>query len=344
MRSALITGISGQDGAYLARLLADKGYRVWGTVRLQAGIAAPEEPVSAASLPNLVALGIAEQVELVAVDFGQNKSIERALERAAPDEVYNLAAQSSVGQSFEFPVETGEITGLFVTRLLQALKRVCPQARFFQASSSEMFGASTWPLITEETPFAPCNPYGAAKVYAHLMTRSFRDNLGTFACSGILFNHESPLRPPGFVSRKICAGAARIKLGLQSELRLGNLDARRDWGFAGDYVEAMHLMLQQNTPQDHIIATGQTHSVSEFVEAVFNSLGLEAARWVKSDAALYRPADLSLATGDPSRPRERLGWQPSLTFARLVAFLVQIELRRARGEEPESLYPSFAAE
>lgn len=344
MPNAFITGISGQDGAYLTRLLLDKGYTVWGAVRTPAAQATPRGAGSGAPgggvLPNLESLGVAERVRLVEVDYSQSDSLARALDLASPDEVYNLAAQSSVARSFETPVETGESTGLLVARLLEVLHRTQPGARFFQASSSEMFGASGAKRADECTPFQPCNPYGAAKVYAHWMTANFRENLGFYACSGVLFNHESPLRTEGFVTRKICSGVARISLGLQDKLLLGNTEAHRDWGFAGDTVEAMHLMLQQDAAQDQIIATGETHSIREFVELAFESLGLQAEQWLHIDQALYRPVEAHTIVADPTRTREQLGWQPRVDFASLVQFLVEVELKRARGETPLEFYPA----
>ena len=341
MPNAFITGISGQDGAYLARLLLDRGYSVWGATRAQTVDAHESGGMSAG--PNrapescLKALSIAERVRLICVDYSQD-SLKRALELASPDEIYNLAAQSSIPRSFEMPVETGEITGLAVVRLLSASLEVCPRARFFQASSSEMFGDARGEKARESTRFEPRNPYGMAKVYAHSMTKMFRDHFGLSACCGLLFNHESPLRPERFVTRKICAGAARIALGLQDELLLGNLDIERDWGFAGDTVQAMHLMLQQDSAQDYIIATGEPHSVREFVELAFASVGLQAARWVRSDPALVRPNENPIVVADPSKAWEQLGWKPRVSFPQLVQFLVEAELKRARGEEQDIAY------
>ncbi len=289
--------------------------------------------LSGASAGALETLGVADRVRLIAVDYSQSDSLRRALELSTPDEIYNLAAQSSIPRSFETPVQTGEINGLAVARWLEAIREVCPGARFFQASSSEMFGDARGERASETTRFEPRNPYGMAKVYAHSMTRTFRETFGLYACSGLLFNHESPLRPERFVPRKICMGAARIALGLQHELLLGNLDIERDWGFAGDYVEAMHLMMQQETAQDFIIAGGQPHSVREFVELAFDYVGLNASQWVHSDPALYRANENPIVVADPSRAREQLGWKQRMSFRQLVEFLVEAELKRATGKE-----------
>ncbi|BCM88581.1 GDP-mannose 4,6-dehydratase [Abditibacteriota bacterium] len=338
MPNALITGIRGQDGAYLAKLLLDKGYKVWGAVRLQTASTEVSGEIGRAeregiSLPALKALDIADDVRLVTVDYLQIDSLARVIDISAPNEIYNLAAQSSVARSFEAPTETGEITGLGVARLLHAVRQVNPQARFYQASSSEMFGSSRETPQNENTPFYPRSPYGAAKVYAHCMTINYREAFNLYACNGILFNHESPLRPEKFVTRKICSAVARIKMGMQRELVLGNIEIERDWGFAGDYVEAMHLMLQQDEAQDYIIATGKTHSLREFVELAFNCVGLDYHDWVRTDSTLYRPSEVNAVVGDARRARERLGWHPKVSFSQLVEFLVEVELKRARGEE-----------
>lgn len=338
MPNALITGIRGQDGAYLAKLLLDKGYSVWGAIRTQKACTEVSGEMSrsereAISLPTLKALGVDERVRLVTVDYLQIDSLARIIDLTTPDEVYNLAAQSSVARSFDAPTETGEVTGLGVARLLHAVRKAKSDARFYQASSSEMFGSSRETPQSETTPFYPRSPYGAAKVYAHWMTVNYREAYGLFACNGILFNHESPLRGEQFVTRKICAAVARIKMGLQSELTIGNTEVQRDWGFAGDYVEAMHLMLQGDEARDYIIATGQSHSLREFIELAFECVGLNSCDWVRTDPALYRPAEVSAVVGDASRAREELGWQPRLSFSDLVEFLVEAELRRARGED-----------
>jgi len=344
MPNALITGIRGQDGAYLAKLLLDRGYSVWGAVRSQTASSEVSSELigtdrAAVPLPSLEALGIADRVRLVSVDYLQIDSLARILDLSRPDELYNLAAQSSVARSFETPTETGEVTGLGVARLLHAVRQVSPGTRFYQASSSEMFGRTLESPQTEQTPFYPRSPYGAAKVYAHCMTVNYREAFGLFACNGILFNHESPLRPEQFVTRKICGAVARIKMGLQKELVLGNIEVERDWGFAGDYVEAMHLMLQQQEASDYIIATGKTHSLRAFVESAFACAGLDYEQWVRIDPALYRPSEVNAVVGDASRAHAQLGWRPRVSFAELVEFLVDVELRRAHGEAIPSYFP-----
>jgi GDPmannose 4,6-dehydratase len=318
----LITGITGQDGAYLAQLLLEKGYRVIGAFRR----------ASMVNTARLDALGITDDVELVPFDLMDHGNMRRVIERVEPDEVYNLAAQSFVGVSFEQPVTTGEITGVGVVRLLEALREAKPETRFYQASTSEMFGKARAVPQNEETPFHPRSPYAAAKLYAHWSTVNYREAYGMHASSGILFNHESYLRGAEFVTRKITLGTARIRHGLQSQLRLGNLDAKRDWGYAREYVEAMWLMLQQPEPDDYVIATGETHSVQEFVEAAFEAAGLDWERHVVTDPALVRPAEVDLLLGDPSRARKRLGWEPKVTFKELVSMMVEADLKRAAFE------------
>jgi GDPmannose 4,6-dehydratase len=323
MRRALITGINGQDGAYLAHLLLSRGYEVWGTTRYPA----TKQPEA------LRSLGIDSKVKILLVDYTSIASLACAISAAAPDEVYNLAAQSSVARSFDEPTDTGEVTALGVARLLQALREIHPEARFYQASSSEMFGLAREIPQTEETPFYPRSPYGAAKVYAHWMTVNYREAYKMYACNGILFNHESPLRPSNFVTRKICQSVARIKLGLETELALGNLDVVRDWGFAGDYVEAMYLMMQQESPSDFIIATGETHSLREFVEGAFEYVGLNYLDRVRIEPAFFRPAEVNLVAGNSTKAREQLRWHPCLGFKGLIAFLMDAELHRAVGED-----------
>ena len=348
MPNALITGITGQDGAYLSKLLLDKGYQVWGTVRSEAartgvtrevhGFAGRAGEAGAPSLEALQALGIAEQVRLIGVDYLEINSLARAIDISSPDHVYNLAAQSSVARSFEAPTETGEVTGLGVARLLHALREVKPEARFYQASSSEMFGKARESPQTEETPFYPRSPYGAAKVYAHCMTVNYREAYGLHASCGILYNHESPLRPERFVTRKITQGVARIKAGLQQELSLGDLEVRRDWGFAGDSVRAMHLMLLQDEPDDFIIATGATNTLREFVQAAFACVGLEAERYVRTDPTLLRPSEVVAVSGNSAKAAAKLGWRPSVSFEHLVEFLVEAEVKRVRGEHSSIRY------
>jgi GDPmannose 4,6-dehydratase len=315
-RRALITGVTGQDGSYLAELLLDKGYEVYGAVRR----ASTE---SSDRIDHLRG-----RVHLLQADLLDQASLMMALQEAQPHEVYNLGAQSFVPTSWSQPVLTAEFTATGVTRLLEAIRSVDPGIRFYQASSSEMFGKVLEVPQTEQTPFYPRSPYGVAKVYGHFITVNYRESYGMYAVSGILFNHESPRRGLEFVTRKISDGVARIKLGLASELRLGNLDAERDWGFAGDYVEAMWLMLQQDEPTDYVIATGETHSVRECVEVAFAHAGLEVDRHVVLDPAFLRPAEVDQLIGDPSRARAELGWEPRTTFRELVEMMVDADIAR----------------
>ena len=319
---ALITGITGQDGAYLVELLLRKGYKVIGAFRR----------ASTVNTARLDALGIAKELELVPFDLTDHGNMRRVIEAVAPDEVYNLAAQSFVGISFEQPVTTGEITGVGAVRLLETILEVNNQIRFYQASTSEMFGKAQEVPQNENTPFYPRSPYAASKLYAHWSTVIYREAYGMHATSGILFNHESPLRGAEFVTRKITLGAARIKHGLQSELRLGNLDAKRDWGYAKEYVEAMWLMLQQPEPDDYVIATGETHSVKEFVEAAFEVVGLDWQQYVVTDPTFIRPAEVDFLLGDYSKAKAKLGWKPKTTFKELVSLMVEADLRRAAFE------------
>jgi GDPmannose 4,6-dehydratase len=315
--TALITGITGQDGSYLAELLLDKGYRVCGMVRR-------------ASTENFQRIEhLREKVTLYQADLLDQTSIAAVLDQVRPDEVYNLAAMSFVPTSWAQPVLTAEFTAVGVTRLLDAIRQACPKAHFYQASSSEMFGKVRETPQTELTPFHPRSPYGVAKVYGHFITMNYRESYGLFACSGILFNHESPRRGLEFVTRKITHAVARIKLGLQSELRLGNLQAKRDWGFAGDYVRAMWLMLQQEQPDDYVVGTGETHSVEEFVQIAFDHVGLDWRRHVVVDPAFYRPAEVDLLLGDPSKAQRVLGWRREVSFPRLVTMMVDADLEAA---------------
>lgn len=317
-KTALITGITGQDGAYLADFLLKKGYHVSGTFRR----------TSVINLDRLEYLGVKNLINLLPMDLTDQGNIIRILQKVQPDEVYNLAAQSFVGVSFEQPVTTGKITGLGVTNILEAIRLVNKDIRFYQASTSEMFGKVQAVPQSEKTPFYPRSPYGVAKLYAHWMTVNYREAYGMYTCSGILFNHESPLRGLEFVTRKITHTAARIKFGLERELRLGNLDAKRDWGYAPEYVEAMWLMMQQDQPEDYVIATGETHSVREFVEDAFTCAGLDWEDYVVVDPAFYRPAEVELLMGNPAKARERLGWQPRTTFKELVRLMVKADLER----------------
>ena len=321
-RRALITGITGQDGAYLARYLLERDYEVHGVVRRS----------STETFERINA--IRDQVRLHQADLLDQLSLVRVVEKSRPHEVYNLAAQSFVPTSFDQPLLTGEFTALGVTRVLEAVRLVDPAIRFYQASSSEMFGKVQEEPQTERTPLWPRSPYGVAKVYGHWITINFRESYDLFACSGILFNHESPLRGKEFVTRKISDGVARIKLGRQQVLKLGNLDAQRDWGFAGDYVRAMWLMLQQDAPDDFVIATGVKHSVREFCEVAFSHVGLDWQDHVEVDQALLRPADVNTLCGDSRKAKQQLGWQPDVSFAELVQMMVDADLERVRKEMP----------
>ncbi len=317
-KTALITGITGQDGSYLAELLLERGYRVVGMTR-RTSTEVHER------IEHLV-----ERVEIVSGDLLDQGSMAILIAGIRPDEVYNLAAQSFVPTSWNQPVLTGEFTALGVTRLLEAIRSVDPKIRFYQASSSEMFGKVQETPQSERTSFYPRSPYGVAKVYGHWITVNYRESYGMFAVSGILFNHESARRGKEFVTRKISDGAARIKLGMQEKLRLGNLDARRDWGFAGDYVRAMWLMLQQEQPDDYVVATGRTHSVREFCRLAFAAVHLDYERYVVEDARFMRPAEVDLLIGDPSKAKRALGWEPEVTFEALVEQMVAADLARLR--------------
>jgi GDPmannose 4,6-dehydratase len=320
MPRALITGITGQDGSYLAEFLLARGYEVHGMVRRS----------STANFERIDHLR--DRVALHQADLLDQLSLLRLVERVAPDELYNLAAQSFVPTSFDQPLLTSEFTALGVTRLLEAIRTVNQRIRFYQASSSEMFGTVQEEPQTERTPFWPRSPYGVAKVYAHWITVNYRESYGIFAVSGMLFNHESPRRGKEFVTRKITDAVARIKLGLQQELRLGNLEAQRDWGFAGDFVRAMWLMLMAQEPNDYVVATGVKHSVREFVELAFARAGLDWQQYVVVDPALYRPADVQTLCGDATKIHTDLGWKPQVTFAELVAMMVDADLARVEQE------------
>jgi GDPmannose 4,6-dehydratase len=313
---ALITGVTGQDGSYLAELLLSKGYEVVGVVRRTSHH-------SYERIEHLL-----DRIEVVAADLLDQHSLTVVLQDTQPDEVYNLAAQSYVPTSWTQPVLTGEFTALGVTRILEAIRLVHPAAKFYQASSSEMFGRVAETPQRETTSFYPRSPYGVAKVYGHWITVNYRESYNLFAVSGILFNHESPRRGIEFVTRKVTEAAARIKLGRARELRLGNLDARRDWGFAGDYVDAMWRMLQQPTPQDYVIGTGRAHSVRELVEAAFGHVGLNWQDYVVTDPKFMRPAEVDLLLADPSKARKELGWTPKVGFGELVAMMVDADLER----------------
>jgi GDPmannose 4,6-dehydratase len=322
MRSALVTGITGQDGAYLAQLLLSKDYRVVGLHRRS----------STTNTWRLQELGVLDKIELVEGDLGDSSSLAAAIDAAEPDEVYNLAAQSFVASSWGQPLYTADVTAMGVLRLLEAVRRVNDKIRFYQASSSEMYGQVEETPQRETTPFHPRSPYGVSKVFGYWITRNYRESYGMFACNGILFNHESPLRGIEFVTRKITDGVARIKLGLATELRLGNLEAKRDWGFAGDYVKAMWLMMQQNEPGDYVIATGESHEVAEFVQLAFETVGLDWRRYVIQDPKYLRPAEVNTLLGDPTLAGTILGWTPSITFAGLIEMMVRADLTRLSNE------------
>ena len=316
MPSALITGITGQDGSYLAEFLLGKGYQVFGMVRR----------TSHHSFERIEHL--LDRIGIVTADLLDQHSLTVVLQEVRPDEVYNLAAQSYVPASWSQPVLTGEFTALGVTRMLEAIRLAHPSARFYQASSSEMFGKVQESPQNERTPFYPRSPYGVAKVYGHWITVNYRESYGLYAASGILFNHESPRRGMEFVTRKVTDGVARIKLGLAKELRLGNLDAQRDWGFAGDYVDAMWRMLQRPTPTDYVIGTGASHSVRNLVELAFSHVGLDWQRYVVKDPAFSRPAEVDVLLADPRKANTELGWSPTVDFAALVRMMVDADLTR----------------
>ncbi|NLA35938.1 MAG: GDP-mannose 4,6-dehydratase [Actinobacteria bacterium] len=319
-KRALITGITGQDGSYLAELLLDQGYEVFGMVRRS----------STVTFERIAHLQ--DKVTMVYADLLDQVSMIEVLSKCQPDEVYNLAAQSFVPTSFQQPVLTGEVTALGVTRLLDAIRIVNPAIRFYQASSSEMFGKVVEVPQTEATPFYPRSPYGVAKLYGHWITINYRESYDLHASSGILFNHESPRRGLEFVTRKITYGVANIKLGRQSELRLGNLDARRDWGFAGDYVKAMWLMLQQDSPDDYVVSTGETHEVREFCRIAFEHVGLNWEDHVVVDPEFFRPAEVDLLIGDPAKAREKLHWEPETSFEQLVTMMVDADIAFLEGK------------
>jgi len=332
---ALVTGIRGQDGAYLAKFLLEKGYEVWGADRRSGN----------SSNWRLKELGIEKDIKIIYMDLLEFTNIIRVIEKVKPDEVYNLAAQSFVGVSFEQPILTSEVDAIGVLRLLEAIRTVKPNIKFYQASTSEMFGKVQEIPQTEKTPFYPRSPYGVAKLFGHWITVNYREAFNIFACSGILFNHESPLRGVEFVTRKITYGLARIKYGLQNKLILGNLDAKRDWGYAPEYVEAMWLMLQQEKPDDYVIATGETHTVREFVEKAAEIAGFNI-KWegegvntkgidkktgkviVEVSPEFYRPAEVDILIGNPQKAKEKLGWEPKTKFEDLVRIMMEADLRR----------------
>jgi GDPmannose 4,6-dehydratase len=317
-KRALITGITGQDGAYLAKLLLDEGYEVFGTYRR----------LSTPNFWRLQYLDIFEKVNLIPADLVDAGSMVEAVGISEPDEIYHLAAQSFVGTSFEQPISTGEITGLGVTRLLEAIRQINLEIRIYQASTSELYGRGHSSSLTENTPFQPASPYSAAKLYGYWLTRIYREGYNIFACNGILFNHESPLRGLEFVTRKISNAVAKIALEMEKELKLGNLEAKRDWGYASDYVESMWLMLQQKEPDDYVIATDESHSVREFVERAFDVVGLDWQEYVEVDKRFLRPLDVNFLQGDYSKAKKKIGWEPKMKFNELVKIMVKEDLSR----------------
>ena len=326
-KSALITGITGQDGSYLAELLLEKGYTVFGMVRRS-------------STENFERIEhFKDSVTLIQADLLDQMSLISAFNESQPDEVYNLAAQSFVPTSWAKPVLTAEFTALGVTRMLEALRLVKRDARFYQASSSEMFGKVKQTPQNEDTPFHPRSPYGVAKVYGHFITVNYRESYDLYACSGLLFNHESPRRGLEFVTRKVTDGVARIKLGVGKELRLGNLDAKRDWGYAGDYVKMMWMMLQQDEPDDYVIATGVAHSVGELVDTAFSYVDLNWKDYVKIDERFVRPAEVDLLIGNASKARDKLGWEPEVSFEELVRMMVDSDLEHVQAEIKAGAHP-----
>jgi len=322
MKRALITGITGQDGSHLAEFLLEKGYHVFGTTR-------QSSPETLFRIRDIL-----DRIELHQGDLLDSASMDRVLETVQPDEIYNLASTSFVPASWQQPVLTADYTAVGVTRILESMRRLCPQARFYQASSSEMFGKVREMPQDENTPFHPRSPYGVAKVFGHHITVNYRDNYNLFATSGILFNHEGPRRGLEFVTRKITHAVARIKLGLASELRLGNLEARRDWGYAGDFVRSMWRMLQQDRPEDFVIGTGETHSVQEFVEIAFDRAGLDWRPHVVVDPKFYRPVEPNLLVADSTKARRILGWQPKTSFADLIKMMVDADMDLLLGRRP----------
>jgi GDPmannose 4,6-dehydratase len=326
-KKALITGITGQDGSYLTELLLSKGYEVYGIIRRASSFNTSridhiyEDPHT-----------FGARLKLIYGDLADASSISRIMRDIAPDEVYNLGAQSHVRVSFDVPEYTGEITGMGTTRLLEAIRETGSKAKFYQASSSEMYGKVLETPQTENTPFYPRSPYGAAKVYAYWMTVNYREAYNMFACNGILFNHESPRRGETFVTRKITMALARIKHGLQKKLYLGNIDSKRDWGFAGDYVEAMWLMLQQDKPDDYVIATGETYSVKEFLQVAFDHLDLDWKKYVEIDKRYFRPTEVDLLLGDATKARKQLKWKPKVSFVNLVKMMVDADMTAVEKE------------
>lgn len=322
MKNALITGITGQDGAYLAQLLLSKGYKVYGTMARR----------STPTTWRLDYLGITNEVEIIEADMVDPTSLLRAVKESNPCEIYNLAAQSFVGTSWNQPIATAEITGLGVLNLLEAVRLTEPSIKMYQASTSEMFGLIQEDKQSESTPFYPRSPYGVSKLFGHWMTVNYRESFNMYACSGILFNHESPLRGIEFVTRKVTDAVARIKLGKQNKLLLGNIDAKRDWGFAGDYVEAMWLMLQQDYADDYVVATGETTTVRDMCKIAFEYVGLDYTNFVEIDPRFYRPAEVDVLLGNPEKANEKLGWKAKTSLESLIHMMVDADLDRVKSE------------
>jgi GDPmannose 4,6-dehydratase len=322
MKTALVTGITGQDGAYLSQLLLGKGYKVFGVIRRSSHRGVEDH--------RLRWLGIADKVTLLDGDLADLSSLVRIVKDVRPDEVYNLAAQSFVASSWRQPILTANITAVGVTNILEAIRAEQPEARFYQASSSEMYGLIQEPMQSEATPFYPRSPYAVAKLYGHWITVNYRESFGMHASSGILFNHESPLRGVEFVTRKVTDGVARIKLGLAGELRLGNVDAKRDWGHARDYVKAMWLMLQQDKPDDYVVATGRTTTVRDMCRIAFDHAGLDMERHLVIDPAFYRPAEVDVLLGNPAKAEQKLGWRPETSLEQMIIEMVEADLERLR--------------
>jgi len=337
-KRALITGTTGQDGAYLTKFLLDKGYQVFGTFRR----------VSTPNFWRLQYLDVFEKVNLIPVDLLDSASIIEAIEISQPDEIYHLAAQTFVGASFEQPIGAGEITGLGVTRILEAIREVNPKVKFYQASTSELYGEGSTEAQSEDTPFQPSSPYAAAKLYGYWTTKIYREGYGIFACNGILFNHESPLRGMEFVTRKISNSVAKISLGLQNELTLGNLESKRDWGYAPEYIESMWLILQQDEPNDYVIATNETHPVKEFAQRAFEIVGLDWEKYVRVDKRFLRPLDVNFLQGDYSKAKRKLGWEPKVKYDKLVELMVKEDLNRwqrwQKGEQFSWDAPNYPGE
>ncbi len=326
MKTALVTGITGQDGAYLSQLLLGKGYEVFGVIRRSSHRGVEDH--------RLRWLGIADKVTLLDGDLADLSSLVRIVKEVRPDEVYNLAAQSFVASSWRQPILTANITAVGVTNILEAIRAEQPEARFYQASSSEMYGLIQEPMQSEATPFYPRSPYAVAKLYGHWITVNYRESFGMHASSGILFNHESPLRGVEFVTRKVTDGVARIKLGLAGELRLGNVDAKRDWGHARDYVKAMWLMLQQDKPDDYVVATGRTTTVRDMCRIAFDHAGLDMERHLVIDPVFYRPAEVDVLLGNPAKAEQKLGWRPETTLEQMIIEMVDADLERLRRTTP----------